>query len=85
MGNEDSPFGTTGALHRSRDRGWWETLPLPIIPNGSMWDIATHYSDPTFLMAGNVNAQVFLSHDAGDSRRSLRVFCGSPSLAALPS
>lgn len=87
MGNGDSPFGITGALYRSRDRGMsWETLPLPVVPNGTMWDIATHYSDSSFLMAGSVNGQVFLSHDSGDSwTRLSRYFGEVHALAAVPS
>jgi photosystem II stability/assembly factor-like uncharacterized protein len=68
LGNGESAFGGRGALHRSRDRGrTWESLPLPVVPNGTVWDLATHASDPNFLMASTVNGQVFCSDDAGAS------------------
>ena len=68
MGNGDGAFGGKGAIHRSRDRGsTWESLPLPVEPNGGIWDLATHPSDPDFVMASTVNGQVFSSSDAGDS------------------
>ena len=68
MGNGDGAFGSTGAIHRSRDRGQtWESLPLPVEPNGSVWDLATHSSDPDFILASTVNGQVFFSDNSGDS------------------
>jgi photosystem II stability/assembly factor-like uncharacterized protein len=68
MGNGESAFGGMGALHRSPDRGkTWETLPLPMQPNGTVWDLTTHPSAPNFLLASTVNGQVFCSTDAGAS------------------
>ena len=68
MGSGDGAFGSRGAIHRSRDRGHtWESLSLPIEPNGGIWDLATHPSDPNFVMASTVNGQVFSSTDSGDS------------------
>ena len=61
-------FGGLGALHRSRDRGQtWETLPLPLALNGTIWNLATHAADPYFLLASSVNGEIFCSSDAGDS------------------
>jgi photosystem II stability/assembly factor-like uncharacterized protein len=55
-------------LHRSRDRGQtWEALSLSVAPNGTIWNLATHASDPNFLLASTVNGQVFCSADAGAS------------------
>ena len=68
MGNGDGAFGGNGAIHRSRDRGsTWEPLPLPVQPNGGIWDLATHPSDPDFILASTINGQVFFSASAGDS------------------
>ena len=68
MGNGDGAFESTGAIHRSRDLGrTWRALPLPVQPNGGIWDLATHPSDPDFILASTVNGQVFFSADAGDS------------------
>jgi photosystem II stability/assembly factor-like uncharacterized protein len=68
LGNGESAFGGVGALHRSRDRGQtWQTLPVPMPPNGTIWNLATHAADPDFLLASSVNGQVFCSTDAGNS------------------
>ena len=68
MGNGESAFGGLGAIHRSRDRGaTWESLLLPVQPNGGIWDFAVHESDPEFILASTINGQVFFSADAGDS------------------
>lgn len=49
LGNGESAFGGLGALHRSPDRGQtWETLPLPLAPNGTIWNLATHVPTPIF-------------------------------------
>ena len=68
MGNGESAFGGRGAIHRSRDRGaTWESLPLPVQPNGGIWNFGVHESDPEFILASTINGQVFFSTDAGDS------------------
>ena len=68
MGNGENAFGGVGALHRSRDRGTtWETLPLSVEPNGTVWDLAAHPADSNFLLASTVNGQVFCTANAGDS------------------
>ena len=68
MGNGENAFGESGALHRSRDRGTtWEPLTLPTKPNGTIWDLATHHSDPQFILASTVNGQLFCSSSAGDA------------------
>jgi photosystem II stability/assembly factor-like uncharacterized protein len=72
LGNGESAFGGAGALHRSRDRGrTWEALPLPVSPNGTIWNLAGHAADPDFLLASSVNGQVFCSADAGASWRKI--------------
>ncbi len=68
MGNGESAFSGQGALHRSRDRGTtWELLPTPEELNGTVWNIATHSSDPSFLLASTINGEVYASADAGDA------------------
>ena len=57
-----------GALHRSRDRGQtWEILPVPLAPNGPIWNLATNAAHPDFLLASSVNGEGFCSTDAGGS------------------
>ena len=47
----ESPFGVTGAIQRSTDRGkTWERLALPQEPNTPMWAFATHASDADFIL-----------------------------------
>ncbi len=68
MGNGESAFGGVGAIHRSGDMGkTWETLPIPVEPNGTVWDLAAHPADSDFLLASTVNGQVFYTADGGDS------------------
>ena len=66
MGNGESAFGGQGAIHRSTDAGrTWESLPLPTVPNGTVWNLAAHPADAGFLLASTVNGQVFASADGG--------------------
>jgi photosystem II stability/assembly factor-like uncharacterized protein len=86
MGNGDSAFGGQGAIHRSTDAGrTWEPLPLPTVPNGTVWNLATHPADAGFLLASTVNGQVFASADGGQAWRKLpRDFGEVHALAWVP-
>ena len=86
LGNGESAFGGMGALHRSRDRGQtWETLSVPVPPNGTIWNLASHVADPDFLLASSVNGQVFCSTDAGASwHKFAREFGEVHALAWVP-
>ena len=86
MGNGDSAFGGQGAIHRSTDAGrTWEPLPLPTVPNGTVWNLATHPADASFLLASTVNGQVFASADGGHAWRKLpRDFGEVHALAWVP-
>lgn len=86
MANGESAFGGQGAIHRSKDSGrTWETLPLPIVPNGTVWNLVSHPADPDFLLASTVNGQVFASADGGHSWRKLpRDFGEVHALAWVP-
>jgi photosystem II stability/assembly factor-like uncharacterized protein len=66
MGNGESAFGGQGAIHRSTDAGrTWEPLALPTVLNGTVWNLAAHPADASFLLASTVNGQVFASADGG--------------------
>ena len=75
MGNGVADYGggaglswTPGSVHCSRNRGkTWERLPLPGEPNGTVWNLAAHPSDPDYVLASSVNGQVFCTADGGDS------------------
>ncbi len=63
----DSPFGVTGNIQRSKDRGQsWETLSLPVEPNTPMWAFATHEADPEFILACSHYGEIYASGDGGD-------------------
>ena len=73
LGNGEGPFGTTGSVERSRDRGdSWETLPLPIEPNSPIWNFAVNPADPNLVLCCSHYGQIFCSEDAGDSWRKIR-------------
>ena len=63
----DSPFGVTGAIQRSTDRGKnWEFLTLPQEPNTPMWAFATHASDADFILCCSHYGQIYATADGGD-------------------
>ena len=63
----DSPFGVTGAIQRSTDRGKsWELLTLPQEPNTPMWAFATHPSDADFILCCSHYGQIYATADGGD-------------------
>lgn len=68
LGNGDGPPGTTGLIAISRNAGTtWEAARLPGPANSTIWNFATHSSDPQLLYASSVSGQVFRSTDAGAS------------------
>ena len=63
----DSPFGVTGAIQRSTDRGnSWERIALPQEPNTPMWAFATHASDADFILCCSHYGQIYATADGGD-------------------
>ena len=63
----DSPFGVTGAIQRSTDRGQsWERMGLPQEPNTPMWAFATHASDSEFILCCSHYGQIYATADGGD-------------------
>ena len=67
LGNGNGPPGFTGAALRSRDGGKsWERMELPVVPNSTIWDYATHPSDPALVYAYSCSGELYRSADAGD-------------------
>src|SRR5262245_59832378 len=51
----ETTTGETGQVLRSRDGGdTWESLPLPVRPNATVWSLATHAADPNRLVAATL-------------------------------
>ena len=66
LGNGDGPPGFAGAVLRSRDGGRsWERMALPVEPNSTIWDYATHAADPELIYAYSCSGEVYRSADAG--------------------
>ena len=63
----DSPFGVTGNIQRSTDRGkTWEMIALPVEPNTPMWAFATHPADPDLILTSSHYGQIYATADGGD-------------------
>lgn len=68
----ETTTGETGAVLRSNDRGeTWQSLPLPVRPNATMWGLATHPADPGRIVAWSLFGEVYVSDDAGESWRKI--------------
>ena len=73
LGNGNGPPGSAGVALRSRDGGGsWERMELPVEPNSTIWDYATHPSDPDLIYAYSCSGEVYRSADAGDHWEKLR-------------
>lgn len=67
LGNGDGPPGTVGAAWRSSDGGQtWQRLPLPAVPNSTIWDFTFNAGAPDNVYAYSVSGEVYHSPDGGD-------------------
>ena len=63
----DSPFGVTGNIQRSKDRGQtWETMDLPAVPNIPMWAFASNQADPDLILACSHYGEIYSTNNGGD-------------------
>ena len=68
----ETTTGETGAVLRSNDCGHtWESLPLPVRPNATVWGVATHHADPSRIVAWTLFGEVYVTDDAGESWRKI--------------
>jgi photosystem II stability/assembly factor-like uncharacterized protein len=69
----EGPFGSTGNIQRSKDRGQtWEAVPLPVEPNTPIWAFSGHAADPDFMMACSHYGELYTTSNGGDSWDKLR-------------
>jgi photosystem II stability/assembly factor-like uncharacterized protein len=68
----ETTTGETGGVLRSRDGGHtWESLPLPVRPNATIWGLAVHAADPGRIVAWSLFGELYVSEDAGESWRKI--------------
>jgi len=68
LGNGDAPPGTTGLIAASGDGGeTWQITRMPGPANSTIWNFATHPSDPQLVYASSVSGHVYRSTDGGGS------------------
>ena len=82
----EGPFGSTGNIQRSKDRGQtWEAVPLPVEPNTPIWSFSAHAADPDFLLACSHYGELYTTNNGGDSWEKLhREFTEVRSIAWTP-
>ena len=52
---------------RSRDGGKsWQRMALPVEPNSTIWDYATHAAAPDLVYAYSCSGELYRSADGGD-------------------
>ena len=69
----EGPFGSTGNIQRSKDRGQtWEAVPMPVEPNTPIWAFAAHEADPDLVMACSHYGELYSTSNGGDSWEKLR-------------
>ncbi len=70
--NGDGPPGSTGKLWRSRDGGTsFEEVPLPVVPNSTIWTVAASPHEPRLLFACSNLGELYRSRDGGGTWEKL--------------
>jgi len=68
LGNGDSPPGSAGIIGRSADGGrTWHAAQMPSRANSTIWNFATHPTDPELIYASSVSGELYRSTDGGES------------------
>lgn len=77
LGSGDRPPGWEGAIGISRDGGRsWKQAKMPGRSNSTMWNFATHGTDPQLVYGASVSGQVYRSEDGGETWTKLAVEFG---------
>lgn len=73
VANGDFIPGRTGSIQRSKDGGQtWQSAPLPVEPNSTIYWFATHPADPDVIVANSLNGYVYTSVDGGESWKKVK-------------
>jgi photosystem II stability/assembly factor-like uncharacterized protein len=68
LGNGEGPPGKAGIVARSVDAGaTWQTADMPGRANSTIWNFATHPTDPELAYASSVSGEIYRSTDGGAS------------------
>jgi hypothetical protein len=68
LGHGNGPPGSEGLVAISRDAGLtWRAADFPGRANSTIWNFATHRSDPKLMYASSVSGEVYRSRDGGAS------------------
>jgi photosystem II stability/assembly factor-like uncharacterized protein len=73
LGFGDFTPGSSGAIAQSEDFcKSWKLIPLPVVPNSSMWAFGTNSDDPNTIFAASRYGYLYRSDDGGASWTKLR-------------
>jgi photosystem II stability/assembly factor-like uncharacterized protein len=73
LGFGDFTPGSSGAIAQSEDFcKSWKLMPLPVVPNSSMWAFGTNSDDPNTIFAASRYGYLYRSDDGGASWTKLR-------------
>jgi len=68
LGNGEGPPGKAGIVARSVDAGaTWQTADMPGRANSTIWNFATHPTNPELAYASSVSGEIYRSTDGGAS------------------
>lgn len=86
VGNGNIVFGDKGEVQRSKDGGrTWEALPLPVMPNSTVYGFGTNRADPNIIVTNSLYGYIYVSTDGGDSwKKTARELTEIRAIAWMP-